>query len=234
MVRAIKRRTVVSWSSGKDSAYALGRLRQDPQVELVGLLTTVTESFGRVSMHGVREELLELQSRRLGLPRFTVKIPYPCPNDVYDARMADVLRSLGSADVDTIAFGDLFLEDIRRYREVRLDGTGFRPIFPLWGENTATLARAMISGGYRAILSCVDPKALDRSFAGREFDEALLADLPPSIDPCGERGEFHTFVYDAPIFSEPIPVRRGEVVERDGFVFTDLIPSARGTSPGPA
>jgi uncharacterized protein (TIGR00290 family) len=225
VVDSSRRRTVVSWSSGKDSAFALGRLGQDPEVELAGVLTTVTETFGRVSMHGVREELLAQQTERLGLPQFTVKIPSPCPNELYEARMAAAVQELLTAGVERIAFGDLFLEDVRRYREEKLHGTGIQPMFPLWGQNTAALAREMISSGYRAVLVCVDPRVLDRSFAGREFDASLLADLPASADPCGERGEFHTFVYDGPIFARAIPHRRGEVVERDGFVFADLLPA---------
>ncbi len=221
---------VVSWSSGKDSAFALAEVLRTGAVTPVGLLTTVTETFGRVSIHGVRQELLERQASALGLPLTTVRIPFPCPNDVYDRKMGEVLAALRSRGVRHVVFGDLFLEDIRAYRESRMSGVGMECVFPLWHRPTDRLAREMLDSGMRARLVCVDPRALDRSFAGREFDRRLLDELPPGVDPCGERGEFHTFVTHAPTFRAPIAVRSGEVVERDGFVFADLVPAENGTS----
>jgi len=215
---------LVSWSSGKDAAYALREVVRTGAVTPVGLLTTVSEAFGRVSMHGVREELLRRQAEATGLPLTTVRIPYPCPNEVYEREMGRALESARSQGIRHVVFGDLFLEDIRRYRETRMAEVGMQCVFPLWHRPTSELARAMIRAGIRARLVCIDPRALDRSFAGREFDERLLADLPPEVDPCGERGEFHTFVTDAPPFRSPIAVRLGEIVDRDGFVFADLTP----------
>lgn len=195
---------------------------------MVGLLTTVTETFSRVSMHGVRVELLEAQAAQLGLPLYQVEIPFPCANAVYDERMAAMLERLKRTGVSAVAFGDLFLEDVRAYRESRLNGTGVQPLFPLWGRATDQLARDIIDAGFRATLVCVDPKQLPRSFAGRTFDTQLLRELPRTADPCGERGEFHTFVHDGPIFQAPIRVVPGPVVERDGFVFADLaLPGTR-------
>jgi len=216
-------RTLVSWSSGKDSAWLVHVLRQRPDVELVGVLTTVNEVFGRVAMHAVRIELLQAQADALGLPLWQIPIPSPCPNEVYERAMASAVRRAVEQGITHIAFGDLFLEDVRRYREERLAGTGLTPIFPLFGSDTAILAREMVDAGLGARLTCINPKVLDRSFAGREFDATLLRDLPPSIDPCGERGEFHSFAYRGPMFSRPIPIEPGIVVERDGFVFADLL-----------
>jgi uncharacterized protein (TIGR00290 family) len=213
----------LGWSGGKDSALALWTLRQERRLP-GSLLTTVTVEYDRVSMHGVRRDLLRRQAQLVGVPLVEVEIPPPCPNEVYEERMAAALASQEMEGVKEMAFGDLFLEDIREYRESRLVGTGRRALFPLWGLDTAELARQFIAEGFRAVLVCVDPRALDCSFAEREFDESLLEDLPPAVDPCGENGEFHTFVYDGPIFSEPVACRRGEVVERDGFVFCDLLP----------
>jgi uncharacterized protein (TIGR00290 family) len=187
------------------------------------LLTTVTAEYERVSMHGVRRELVRKQAQLVGVPLVEVEIPTPCPNEVYEARMAAAFASPEMEGVEEMAFGDLFLEDIREYRESRLVGTGRRAVFPVWGLDTAELARRFVSVGFRAILVCVDPRALDPSFAGRELDESLLEDLPAEVDPCGENGEFHTFVYDGPIFAETVACRRGEVVERDGLVFCDLL-----------
>jgi uncharacterized protein (TIGR00290 family) len=215
----------LGWSGGKDSALALWTLREREGRLPGSLLTTITAEYDRVSMHGVRRELLRWQARLVGVPLVEVEIPTPCPNEVYEERMAAALASPEMEGVEEIAFGDLFLQDIREYRESRLVGTGRRAVFPVWGLDTAELARKFIAAGFRAILVCVDPRALDPSFAGREFDEGLLKDLPPAVDPCGENGEFHTFVYDGPIFSEPVACRRGEVVERDGFVFCDLLAS---------
>lgn len=215
-------KTVVSWSSGKDSAWMLQLLRARADVEVGALLTTINEPAQRVAMHAVRVDLLEAQTDALGLPLWKIPIPSPCPNDVYERAMASAVARAVAEGFTHIAFGDLFLEDIRRYREERLAGTGLTPIFPLFGADTAALAREMIAAGLRARITCLDPRALDRAFAGREFDAALLADLPASIDPCGERGEFHTFAYAGPMFSRPIDVETGVTVERDGFIFTDL------------
>jgi len=197
-------------------------LRARGDVELGALLTTINEPAQRVAMHAVRVELLEAQVDALGLPLWKIPIPSPCPNEVYERVMADAVARAVAEGFTHMAFGDLFLEDIRRYREERLAGTGLTPIFPLFDADTAALAREMIAGGLGARLTCVDPRVLDRRFAGRDFDAALLADLPSSIDPCGERGEFHTFAYDGPMFSRPIDIETGVTVERDGFVFTDL------------
>jgi uncharacterized protein (TIGR00290 family) len=224
---------VVAWSSGKDSAFALEEVRRARTFDVVGLLTTVTRAYSRVSMHGVREVLLERQAERLGLPLYRVEIPAPCPNDVYEAAMGAALRDLRARGVQRVIFGDLYLEDVRRYREERMAGTGISPAFPLWGRPTRELARAMIAGGLRATVVCVDPRKLPGRFAGREFDEAFLAELPPGVDPCGENGEFHTFVHDLPGFGRPIRITHGDIVERDGFVFADLLP-AGDTSGGSA
>ncbi|MGB6192855.1 MAG: ATP-binding protein [Terracidiphilus sp.] len=216
---------LLSWSSGKDSAWALHVLRQDPTIEVVGLLTTLNSEFQRVAMHGTRRSVLEAQARAAGLPLWVVPLPWPCPNEVYEQRMAEACeRSIG-AGVQAIAFGDLFLRDVRAYREAQLKPTGLEPIFPLWDLPTPELARTMIAGGLRCKLACVDTKQLPASFAGRDFDADLLADLPASVDPCGERGEFHTCVYDGPIFSEPISLDAGEIVNREGFVYADFIES---------
>jgi uncharacterized protein (TIGR00290 family) len=220
-----EKRVLLAWSSGKDSAWSLHVLRQRGDVEVVGLLTTVNEAFDRVAMHAVRRELLVAQAAAAGLPLVLVPIPWPCPNEAYEQAMAAAMAEARKAGITGVAFGDLFLEDIRRYREEKLAGTGLRPHFPLWGRPTRTLAEEMITGGLRARLTCVDPRVLSPSFAGRAFDAALLADLPPSVDPCGENGEFHTFAWDGPMFDRPVPVRGGEVVDRDGFVFADLLPA---------
>ena len=219
-----KPRALLSWSSGKDAAWSLHILRQQGDVEVVGLLTTLNRTFERVAMHAVRETLLETQAAAAGLPLWKVDIPWPCPNEAYEAAMAAACAKAVAEDIEVMAFGDLFLEDVRAYRIQKLTGTGLRPLFPLWGRDTAVLAREMIAGGLKATLTCVDPKSLAPSFAGRDFDAALLADLPSTVDPCGERGEFHSFAWDGPPFSHPIPMKRGEVVTRDGFVFADLLP----------
>lgn len=219
-------RAWMSWSSGKDSAYALHLLRREATVDVVRLLTTVTQPFDRVSMHGVRTELLNLQARALGLPLHVVPIPFPCPNAVYAEKMAAAVEAARLDRIGGFAFGDLFLEDVRRYREDRLAGTGIRPLFPLWGRPTRPLADEMIASGLKAILVAVDPRVMPAGFAGREFDSDLLRDLPDGVDPLGERGEFHTFSYDGPMFAHAIAVHRGEVVHRDGFVFQDLLPAS--------
>lgn len=218
----MKPRILLSWSSGKDSAWCLHELRRESRWEVAGLLVTLNERFGRVAMHAVREGLLEAQADAAGIPLWKIPIPYPCSNGEYEAAMAEAVRHARAEGLSAVAFGDLFLEDVRRYREERMAGTGLEPLFPLWGRPTAELARQMIAGGLRARLTCVDPRHLPPSFAGREFDAALLAELPPNVDPCGERGEFHTFAYDGPMFRRPIPISLVEVVERDGFVFADL------------
>ena len=199
-------------------------LRQRPDIELAGVLTTVNDKYQRVAMHAVRVELLQAQADALGLPLWKIPIPSPCPNDVYERAMADAVARAVGEGFTHMAFGDLFLEDIRRYREEKLAGTGLTPIFPLFGVDTAKLAREMVAGGLKARLTCVNPKVLDAKFAGRDFDGALLDDLPASVDPCGERGEFHSFAYAGPMFSRPIAITSGEVVERDGFVFADVLP----------
>jgi uncharacterized protein (TIGR00290 family) len=213
---------LLSWSTGKDSAWMVHVLRQRSDLLLAGMLTTVNEAAQRVAMHAVRMELLDAQAEALGLPLWKVPIPSPCSNEIYEQAMGHVVAQAVREGFTHIAFGDLFLEDVRRYREERLAGTGLSPIFPLFGSDTAALAREMIGAGLAARITCVNPAVLDRSFAGREFDSSLLADLPPGVDPCGERGEFHSFAYDGPMFRHPIPIRRGIVVERDGFVFADL------------
>ena len=220
-----KRAALLAWSSGKDSAWSLHVLRAAGEVEVVGLLTTINAAFDRVAMHAVRTELLRAQADAAGVPLWPVPIPWPCSNDAYEAAMAAALERAQADGVTAVAFGDLFLEDIRRYREERLRPLGIEPLFPLWGRPTAPLAAEMIAGGLRARLTCVDPKQLDPRFAGREFDAALLAELPGGVDPCGERGEFHTFAYDGPMFRRPVAPRAGEVVARDGFVFADLLPA---------
>ena len=220
------RKTLVSWSSGKDSAWMIHVLRQQPDIELAGVLTTVNEKYQRVAMHAVRVELLQAQADALGLPLWQIPIPSPCTNDAYERAMADAVARAVGEGITHMAFGDLFLEDIRRYREDKLAGTGLTPIFPLFGADTTRLARDMVAGGLKARLTCVNPKVLDARFAGREFDSALLDELPSAIDPCGERGEFHSFAYAGPMFSKPIAIKSGEVVERDGFVFADVLPHA--------
>jgi uncharacterized protein (TIGR00290 family) len=216
----------LSWSGGKDSALALWTLRRE-QLEPEALITTVTESYERVSMHGVRRELLVRQAEALALPLIEIVIPPACVNDVYEARMAEAFAAESLFDVEAVAFGDLFLEDVRSYREERLAAGGKCGLFPLWGRDTTALAREFLHAGFEATLVCVDPRALDPAFAGRAYDEQLLAELPLRVDPCGENGEFHTFVHAGPIFAQPIACERGEIVERDGFVFSDLIPARR-------
>lgn len=216
-------KAVMSWSSGKDSAWALHVARQAGDLDIAGLLTTVSQTHDRVAMHGVRDELLDAQVAALGLECLKVMLPTPCPNAVYEARMAEATARLRAGGVTHIIFGDLFLEDIRAYRLARMAEAGMTAVFPLWGRDTAALAREMIAGGLVAHVATVDPARLDPAFSGRLFDEAFLADLPAGVDPCGENGEFHTFVSAAPVFAAPIPVRTGETVTRDGFIYTDLL-----------
>ena len=215
-------KAILCWSSGKDSAWALHVLRQLQEVEVIGLLTTINEVHDRVAMHAVRVSLLQAQAEAVGLPLWTVSIPNPCSNQQYEMAMETAIQRALAAGVSVMAFGDLFLEDVRRYRESQLAGTGLAPLFPIWGLSTRRLAREMISAGLRARLTCVDPKQIHTSFVGREFDDALLADLPATADPCGERGEFHTFAYAGPMFHHSVPIQTGEIVTRDGFVFADL------------
>ncbi len=215
-------KAILSWSSGKDSAMALHRILRSKDFEIVCLLTTITDRFHRISMHGVREELLDAQAQSVGYPIQKVVIPYPCSNQVYEERMANFLSGWKTKGVRHVIFGDLFLEDIRNYREQKLSQIDMTPVFPLWGEDTAELAREMLKVGFRAVVTCVDPKRLEPKFAGHLFDETFLRNIPPGVDPCGENGEFHTFVYDGPIFNQPISVKVGETVTRDGFTFTDL------------
>lgn len=216
------KRVALSWSSGKDSAWSLHLLRQNPDIEVMALVTTLNQQFDRVAMHAVRRELLERQAESIGLPLWTVPLPWPCSNEEYEARMRDLCTRAVNQGVQAMAFGDLFLTDIRAYREKQLAGTGLEPLFPVWQIPTGQLAAEMIASGLHAKITCVDPRVLPREFAGRDFDSRFLADLPPGIDPCGENGEFHSFVYDGPGFREPLAISVGEVVERDGFVFADL------------
>lgn len=216
-------KTLVSWSSGKDSAWLVHTMRTAwPDYRVEALLTTINQDAGRVAMHAVRMDVLQAQARALGLPLWTVPIPSPCPNDVYERAMASAVERAVSEGFTHVAFGDLHLEDVRRYREEKLAGTGLTPLFPLFGSDTALLARTMIAGGLRARITCLDPRRLDRSLAGREFDARLLDELAPDVDPCAEHGEFHTCAYGGPMFSRPVPIETGVVVERDGFVFCDL------------
>jgi uncharacterized protein (TIGR00290 family) len=222
----------LSWSTGKDSAWALHILRERGEFEVTGLLTTATSAFDRVSMHGVRRELVEAQSSAAGVPLRWVELPYPCTNAQYEAIMGKVVEQALAEGVTHVAFGDLFLAEVRAYRERMLAGSGLTPVFPLWAADTARLAREMTASGLRAVLVCVDPKQLPAAYAGRTFDDQLLLELPPAVDPCGENGEFHTFCCAGPMFGHPIPVRSGSSVERDGFVFSDLVLDAPGSACG--
>ena len=215
----------MSWSSGKDSAFALWEAQRAGLLDVACVLTTVNEAYSRVAMHGVRDALLDLQVAALGLPCLKVSIPSPCPNEVYAARMREATARLKQDGITHMVFGDLFLEDIRAYRAERLREAGMTGVYPLWARDTKALARDMIASGLVAYLTCIDPRRLDRSFAGRRFDAGLLADLPEGVDPCGENGEFHTVVTDGPMFRAPITVQAGEVVERDGFIFADVVPT---------
>ena len=220
-----------SWSGGKDSAMALHALLQNPGFEVITLLTTVTEGFERISMHGVRRELLHRQAESIGLPVEEVRIPPACVNPIYEARMAEAVLRFKSRGVMHVAFGDIFLEDLRAYREKKLLQADMTALFPIWKIDTRELAARFLKDGFRAVTACVDPRKLIPSFAGRELNAAFFRDLPRDVDPCGENGEFHTFVFDGPIFRSPIPVRVGPVVERDSFVFCDLAPESQGEQP---
>ncbi len=221
-MRATKPKAWIAWSSGKDSAWALHLARQAGEVEVVGMLATVTETYARVSMHGVREELLEAQAKAVGLPLHQVLIPAPCSNEIYEAAMGAALEKAKAQGVSRVIFGDLFLEDLRAYREKRMAEIGMTPLFPLWKMDTAALARQMLGAGLRAYLTCIDPRQLPSELAGHAFDLELLSKLPAGVDPCGENGEFHTFAWSGPMFKQPIPVRRGETLLREGFLFTDF------------
>ena len=225
------KRVLLSWSSGKDSAWTLQVLRQDPDVELVGLLTTVNSTHERVAMHSTRRAILEAQAGAAGLPLYVVPLPWPCPNEVYERAMREATDSALARGVTHIAFGDLFLEDIRAYRYRQLEGSGVTPLFPLWHEPTDVLARRIIDAGVKAYLTCVDPRQLAPAFVGRPFDHAFLKELPAGVDPCGEHGEFHTCVLSGPMFERPIRASIGEVVEREGFWFADLVPVAYAEVP---
>jgi uncharacterized protein (TIGR00290 family) len=220
----VRPKALIAWSSGKDSAWALHEVRRAGELDVVGALTTVTGTFGRVSIHGLREELLTAQLDAAGLAAVTVRIPYPCPNEVYESEMAAAMEQAKTRGITHVVFGDLFLEDVRAYREARLASTGITPVFPLWHRPTAALAREMIAAGVQAHLVCVDLKKLPAGFAGRRFDDDLLADLPAGIDPCGENGEFHSFVAAGPMLRRAVRMRVGETVERDGFGYADLLP----------
>jgi uncharacterized protein (TIGR00290 family) len=219
---------VFSWSGGKDSAMALHSLLRDPAFEVIALLTTVTEGFDRISMHGVRRELLRRQAESIGLPVEEVSIPAQCVNSIYEARMEEAVLRFRERGVQHFGFGDIFLRDLRAYREVKLARVGAQALFPLWDIDTRELAQRFMDDGFRAITACVDPRKLDKTFAGRELNSTFFDDLPHGVDPCGENGEFHTFVFDGPIFGSPIGVEIGTVVERDSFVYCDLLPSGKG------
>lgn len=217
-----KEKILVAWSGGKDSALMLREVLADDSVEVIALLTSVTEEVGRISMHGVREELLRAQAEAIGVPLEIVRLPKECPNEVYEERMEAALTRLREKDVTAVAFGDLFLEDIRAYRERNLAKVGMVPRFPIWGRDTKDLAEDFIASGFKAVLACVDTEQIDGSFAGREYGSDLIRELPDTADPCGENGEFHSFVHAGPMFAAPIPIVVGETLERDGFVFTDV------------
>jgi uncharacterized protein (TIGR00290 family) len=217
-------KVALSWSSGKDSAWTLHLLRQRPDVEIAALITTFNSEANRVAMHAVRRALVEAQAERTRIPLWPVELPWPCSNLEYEDRMRAVCQRATADGITAVAFGDLFLQDVRDYRVRQLQGSGLEPLFPVWQLSTEQLGRTMIAAGVKAKITCVDPSKLAKSFAGHEYDLRLLQDLPQGIDPCGENGEFHTFVYDAPVFSRAIEVRTGEVVERDGFVFADVLP----------
>ena len=221
----MRKKTLISWSSGKDSAWALHVLRQDPSIEIVGLFCTVNKVFDRVTMHGVRSELLKQQAASAGLPLDIIEIPYPCNNDEYVAIMKAFIITAKEKGVECFAFGDLFLEHIRAYREALLQGTGIAPLFPIWGVSTKTLSRQMVSNGLKAVITCINADQFSQEYAGREYNESFLEDILEGIDPCGENGEFHSFAFDGPMFQYPIKVILGETVHRGAAYFTDLLPS---------
>lgn len=222
----MSKKTWLSWSSGKDSAWALHVLRQSEEYEVSGLFTTINATFERVAMHAVRVELLRLQAEAVGLPLYLIEIPYPCSDEQYAAAMAEFVARAQNDGVQCMAFGDLYLEDVRRYREQRMRDTGIEAVFPLWQMPTRPLLAEMLAGGLRACLTCIDPRVLPAEFAGRELTLEMVDDMPAGTDPCGENGEFHSFVFDGPMFERPLAIEMGEVVERDGFVFADCLPHA--------
>jgi uncharacterized protein (TIGR00290 family) len=224
------KRTLLSWSSGKDSAWSLHKLRQRPDLKIAGLFTTVNQLYRRVAIHAVRFELLQIQAEAVGLPLQIVELPCPCSNSQYETKMAAFIQKSKQEGIECMAFGDLFLEDIKEYREANLAGTGITPLFPLWRVPTDQLAKEMIAAGLRAIVTCVDPAQLPARFAGREFNEEFLSTLPDDVDPCGERGEFHTFAFDGPMFTRPLAVELGEITEREGFVYADLLPESNSAA----
>ena len=220
----MKKKTLLSWSSGKDSTWALHVLRERSDLEIVGLVTTVNQLYQRISIHAVRLELLQRQAEAVGLPLHVIELPQPCTNDQYESAMGAFIAEAKLRDIQHMAFGDLFLTDVREYREAKLSSSGITPLFPLWLMPTDRLANEMISSGVRAVVTCVDPKLLPASFAGREFNEEFLSALPGGIDPCGERGEFHTFAFDGPMFRKPVEIEIGQITEREGFVYADVMP----------
>lgn len=222
----MKKKVLMSWSSGKDSAWALYKLQQNPEIDLAGLFCTVTKAFDRVTMHGVRVELLLKQAESIGLPMEVIEIPYPCCNAEYEEIMGQFVASAKNDNIDCFAFGDLFLEDVRNYRAEKMEGTGIEAIFPLWGIPTDRLLTEMIDGGLRMVTTCINPKQIPEEFVGREFNQAFLDALPEHVDPCGENGEFHSFVFDGPMFSERIEISVGDIVHRDGYLFADILPNS--------
>ena len=220
------RKALMSWSTGKDSAWALHQLRQNPEIDLLGLFCTVSKEFNRVAMHGVRVELLQEQAESIGLPVEIIEVPYPCSNAEYDRIMGQFVERARNNNIEYFAFGDLFLEDVRNYREEKLKGSGIEPIFPVWGIPTDKLSREMISSGLRAVITCIAPEQTPKEFLGREFNESFLDSLPETIDPCGENGEFHSFVFAGPMFKERIEIVVGDTVHRDDFVFADVLPKS--------
>ena len=230
---ALKRKILLSWSSGKDSAWTLHLLRQRGEVEVVGLLTTINTHFQRVAMHGTRHALLKAQADAARVPLWEVPLPWPCSNDIYEAAMSAACTSAVQQGISAVAFGDLFLEDVRRYREDHLHSTGLEPMFPLWGRDTRQLMLEMLDAGVRARIICADPSKLAGDFIGRDLDYDLLSRLPAGVDPCGENGEFHTFIHAGPMFVQPIPIKDGEIVSRDGFIYADVLPDSEMFRPGP-
>jgi uncharacterized protein (TIGR00290 family) len=226
----MKKRTWLSWSSGKDSAWALHVLRRQPDMEVAGLFCTINQEVGRVALHAVRVEVIRQQAQNIGLPIQLIPIPNPCSNVEYETIMKNFVGQAKQQGIECFAFGDIFLEDVRRYRETNLAASGITPLFPLWGMPTEKLSGEMVKGGLRAIITCVDPKRLSADFAGQEYGRSFLERIPASIDPCGENGEFHTFAYDGPMFIKPLNMAIGETVSRAGFVFTDLLPERQPTA----
>lgn len=223
----MSKNTLMSWSSGKDSAWALHTLQQDPEYNIKGLFCTINKEFERVAMHGVRIDLLKRQAEQIGLPLDILELPYPCSNEDYEQIMGEFIQRIKGDGIEYIAFGDLFLEDIRAYREEKLKGTGITPVFPLWDIPTNQLCRDMVAGGLKTVITCVDPKQAPRELAGQQYNSAFLDNLPDSVDPCGENGEFHSFVYDGPMYTNAIDINVGEIVERDGFVFADIFAASQ-------